>query len=293
MHTGKAQWCCSHTDGNAWFDDIQFPAETWKRGLSYVAKWASQHPNIPSMSLRNELRDSYNTTDTQYAWPTLVGNMTAGADAIHAANPDILILWSGMQYGQDLSALTTGANLWTAPCYKCAAIRDGARRDPLIFDVDAQPWANKLVWELHLYKMSEDIDTGSCDVIREALYRNGFNALGIDAPATCSNTTAAAAGACTKAVRQTPVIFSEFGTAQDETLFNDTLQSCLRDYTVEHGVSWMMWAIAGSYRIRSGVQGFPDTWGMTNPEWNGWNYDKGIEEYWKPWVRDMNVTRVA
>lgn len=22
LHVGKAMWCCSHTDGNAWFDDV-------------------------------------------------------------------------------------------------------------------------------------------------------------------------------------------------------------------------------------------------------------------------------
>ncbi|CAE7208369.1 hypothetical protein P3342_011069 [Pyrenophora teres f. teres] len=288
VHTGKAQWCCSHYDGAAWFDDLFFNATHWRRGLSYVANWAKDHPNIASMSLRNELRDSYNVTDLHYNWQTLVGNMTAGADAIHAANPDVLILWSGMQYGQDLSALTSGKNILSAPCYKCTAIRNAARLEPVHFNIDDHAWADKLVWELHLYKMSEDVDTDRCDIVKASLYRNGFNALGIDAPEACNITND-----CPKAVRETPVILSEFGTAQDETLFNDTLQNCLKEYTVENNVSWMMWAIAGSYRIRSGVQGLPDTWGMTNYDWSGWNYDRGIEEYWKPWTKAMNVTKVV
>lgn len=287
VHVGKAKWCCSHIDGNAWFDDLLFPADNWRRGLAYVATWAKQHPNVVSMSLRNELRESWNNTALYYNWDTLVGNMTQGADAIHEANKDILILWSGMQYGQDLSALTTGKNYLTAPCYKCTAIRDAARRTPKIFDLDAHAWKDKLVWEVHLYPMSEDVDTGNCPIIEAGLYRNGFNALGIQAPAACNTTND-----CPKAVRETPVILSEFGAAQDVTLFNNTVQNCLRDYTVKNGVSWMMWAIAGSYRIRSGVQGFPDTWGMTNPEWTGWNYERGIEEYWKPWVKSMAVTKV-
>lgn len=53
-----------------------------------MATWASDHPNIVSMSLRNELRESWNDTDLYYNWQTLVGNMTAGCDAIHEANPD-------------------------------------------------------------------------------------------------------------------------------------------------------------------------------------------------------------
>jgi hypothetical protein len=287
VHTGKAQWCCSHIDGTAWFDDLNFNATHWRRGLSYVANWAKDHPNVVSMSLRNELRESWNVTNLYYNWDTLVGNMTAGADAIHEANPDILILWGGMQYGQDLSALTSGKNILTAPCYKCTAIRDAARREPVYFNLDDHPWADKLVWELHLYSMSEDIDTGTCDIVKANFYRNGFNALGIDAPSACNIT-----GDCPKAVRETPVILSEFGSAQDETLFNNTLQNCLKEYTIDNDVSWMMWSIAGSYRIRSGVQGFPDTWGMTNYNWTGWNYERGIEEFWKPWVQAMNTTKI-
>ncbi|KAF6834547.1 beta-galactanase [Colletotrichum plurivorum] len=289
VHVSKAMWCCSHTDGNAWFDDVNFNSSHWRRGLSYVADWAKQHPNIVSLSLRNEVRESWNVTNLYYNWDTLVGNFSAGADAIHAANPDVLILWGGMQYGQDLSALTSGKNYLTAPCYKCTAIRDARRREPRVFDVDEHAWADKLVWELHLYKMSEDQDTGTCEAIEAGLYRSGFNALGIDAPAGCNDTKTD----CPPASRLTPVIFSEFGNGQDETLRNDTLQVCLREYTVKHGVSWMVWSLAGSYRVRSGAQGVKDTWGLTNFEWDGWNDPATIEDVWKPWVEAMNATRKA
>lgn len=261
VHVGKAQWCCSHTDGNAWFDDLNFNTTHWLQGLRYVADWAKAHPNVASMSLRNELRESWNVTSPPglvYNWETLVGNMSDGASAIHETNPDLLISWSGMQYDQDLSALTSGLNILTAPCYKCTAIRDAPRREPVVFDLDAQPWKDKLVWELHLYSMSEDQDVGTCAVINSNLYRNGFNALGIDAPPNCQQTPDG--GPCLPAVRQTPVILSEFGTAQNgSTLYNDTLQNCLRQFTLEHNVSWAIWSLAGSYRVRSGGQGVADT----------------------------------
>ena len=71
------------------------------------------------MSLRNELRYAINETSVKstlgYNWVTLVGNYTAATDAIHSVNPDIMVTWSGMQYDQDLSALTTGLDLNTAP----------------------------------------------------------------------------------------------------------------------------------------------------------------------------------
>ena len=279
VHVGKAQWCCSHIDGNSWFDDLNFNTSNWKRGLAYVATFAKDHPNVVSMSLRNELRESWNVTDLYYNWDTLVGNMTQGVDAIYNANPDLLVTWSGMQYDQDLSALTSGKNILTAPCYKCTAIRDSLRREPVYFDLESHPWADKVVWELHLYGSSEDIDTGTCEMIEAALYRNGFNALGIDAPAGCNITKD-----CPPAVRQTPVILSEFGHEQSSTLYDDLLQNCLKDFTIKHKISWLMWSLAGSYRIRSGVQGFPDTWGLTNEDWSGWRFPEGVENYWKPWV---------
>ncbi|KAI8956931.1 glycoside hydrolase family 5 protein [Daldinia sp. FL1419] len=286
VHVGKAQWCCSHIDGNAWFDDVNFSASNWRRGLSYVATWAKDHSNVVSMSLRNELRESWNRTDLYYNWGTLVGNMSAGADAIYEVNPDLLITWSGMQYDQDLSALTTKKNILTAPCYKCTAIRDAYRREPVYFDLDSHPWADRIVWELHLYPMSEDVDTGTCEIIEAGLYRNGFNALGIDKPAGCNITQD-----CPPAQRLTPVIFSEFGNAQDATLYNSTVQNCIRSFTEKHSVGWMMWSLAGSYRIRSGIQSFVDTWGLTNADWSAWKDPDTVENYWKPWVKAMNLTK--
>ena len=282
----RAEWCCSHIDGNAWFGDVFFDIEQWKRGMAYMAKWAKRHPNVVSMSLHNELRESWNRTDLFYNWMTLVGNMTAGADTIHAANPDLLITWSGMQYDQDLSALTARKNLLDSPCYKCTAVRDASRRKPVYFDLDSHPWANKLVWELHLYGTSEDIDTGTCPVIEAAFYRNGFNALGIPPPEGCKITHD-----CPSAQRLTPVILSEFGSLQNASIYNDTLENCIKTFTKAHKISWAMWAIAGSYRIKSGVQGAVATGGMTNANWTDWAYPQSIPNFWQPWIKAMNVTR--
>ncbi|KAK4642294.1 hypothetical protein QC761_506410 [Podospora bellae-mahoneyi] len=37
-HVSKAEWCCSQTDGNAWFGDEHFDIENLTRGLGYVAE---------------------------------------------------------------------------------------------------------------------------------------------------------------------------------------------------------------------------------------------------------------
>ncbi|KAK0648368.1 beta-1,6-galactanase [Cercophora newfieldiana] len=285
-HVGKAQSCCSHTDGNAWFEDTNLPVANWQRALSYVADWAKNHTNIVSMSLLSTPRESYLRPALEYNWKTFVGNMTSGAETIHSANPDLLITWSGLQFGQDLSALTSRKNILTAPCYRCAAIRDGARRPPEYFTLSNQTWADKIVWELHLRADSEDLDTGTCRVIEAGLYRNGFNALGIQPPAACNVTSD-----CPAAAKLTPVILSEFGHAQDPTLDTDVVTGCLRILTERYRVSWAMWSLAGSWRVKDGAQGVDDRWGLVNGNWSGWRYEKGVETFWKPWVAGMGVSK--
>jgi hypothetical protein len=288
MHIATAGWCCSHTDGSAWFGDAGFSVDHWTRALGYVASWAAGHDNIVSMSLVNELRQPWtdNYPRFGYNWATLVGNMTLGTDAIHTANPDLLISWSGLQFDEDLSALTSGANLLTAPCYMCVAVREGPRLEPVHFDLADHPWGDKVFYELHIYTMSEDLDVSECGIIKAQLYRAGFNALGMDRPADCDLLEDHFLGPCREPVRLTPVAMTEFGTAQDPSLLSSDYIDCLREFTTENDISWAMWALAGSYRIRSGAQGVDDTWALKNFSWDGWRFEEGIEKVWKPWVEE-------
>ncbi|KAH7319868.1 Exo-beta-1,3-glucanase, partial [Stachybotrys elegans] len=293
MHMAKAAWCCSHTDGSAWFGDRDFDVDKWTRALAYVAGWASGHDNIVSMALVNEPRQPWvdNYPRFHYGWPTLVGNMSLGSDAIHAANPDLLISWSGLQYDEDLSAVTSGLNLWEAPCYMCVATRDAPRRDPWVFDLGEHAWGDKVFYELHLYPMSEDLDVGTCSIIKAQLYRAGFNALGMAPPADCALLEGSSLGPCREAVRQTPVLMTEFGAAQDASLLSDAYTACLREFTTENHVGWAVWSLAGSFRARSGGQDVDDTWGLKSFDWKAWRFQEGIEEVYMPWIEDMNVTR--
>jgi endoglucanase len=84
------------------------------------------------------------------------------------------------------------------------------------------------------------------------------------------------------------VVMTEFGWAQDPTLLNDTLQNCIKEFTLEHDISWAVWSLAGSYRIRSGGQDVDDTWALLNHEWDDWRYPEGIEQWWQPWIEDMH-----
>ncbi|KAH8806660.1 Exo-beta-1,3-glucanase [Flagelloscypha sp. PMI_526] len=292
-HVSKAMWCCGHYDGNAWFGDKYFNIDQWHRGLAYMATWAKNHANIVSMSLRNELRASYNDTTLQYNWVTWASNVTAAADAIHSANSDLLITISGLQYDQDLSALTQELNLNLATSYKLDAIRDAKRREPVYLKLDDQAWKDKAVLELHMYSMSENADTGDCEAIKAQLYNYGYNALGIDPPSACGDSSKNISQYdCVPAKRLTPVWMTEFGQAEDSSLYTNLLTNCLREFTTEHKISWAVWAIAGSYYIRSGVQDLDDTWALFNHDWSNWRDPDTAENFWKPWIQAMGETGV-
>lgn len=36
-HISQGTWCCSTTDGNAWWGDTYFSISNWTRGLAYMA----------------------------------------------------------------------------------------------------------------------------------------------------------------------------------------------------------------------------------------------------------------
>ena len=240
------------------------------------------------MSLRNELRSSANDTSLQYQWVTWAGNMTAGADAIHQANSDLLITFSGLQFDQDLSVVTNELNVNVAPAYQIDAIRDGKRIEPVYFRLDDHDWHDKAVLELHLYDMSANVDTGSCDATLAELYRSGCNGLGIDPPKLCAtHPTDVEQYECHKAKRLVPVWLTEFGQAQDATLYNSTLMNCLRQFTEEHSVGWAIWSLAGSYYTRQGTQDLDDTWALMNHMWSDWRDPSTFDGFWRPWIKTM------
>ncbi|RDX66504.1 hypothetical protein CR513_54721, partial [Mucuna pruriens] len=81
-HVSKPQWCCNNNDGNGFFGDPYFDPDLWITGLTKMATIFKGVSNVVGMSLRNELR---------------------GAEAVHAANPDVLVILSGLRFANDLS----------------------------------------------------------------------------------------------------------------------------------------------------------------------------------------------
>ncbi|KAL0737566.1 hypothetical protein Bca4012_013776 [Brassica carinata] len=108
-HLTKPGWCCGNDDGNGFFGDTFFDPATWISGLTYMATSYKDISNVVGMSLRNELRGPKQNVDDWFKYvytePKLlfIGYMQQGAEAVHGANPYVLVILSGFSYDTDLS----------------------------------------------------------------------------------------------------------------------------------------------------------------------------------------------
>ncbi|KAL8142435.1 hypothetical protein V2J09_015467 [Rumex salicifolius] len=98
-HLSKPGWCCSWTDGNGFFGDQYFSPHLWLKGLTKMATLFKDQPYVVGMSLRNELRGPKQKISVWYRY------MKRGAEAVHKANPDVLVILSGLNFSTDLSYL--------------------------------------------------------------------------------------------------------------------------------------------------------------------------------------------
>ncbi|KAL9329629.1 hypothetical protein ACSQ67_004632 [Phaseolus vulgaris] len=96
-HITQPGWCCSNSDGNGFFGDKYFDPNLWMLGLTKMATLFNGATNVVGMSLRNELRGPKQNVDDWYKY------MVKGAETIHAANPDVLVILSGLNFDKDLS----------------------------------------------------------------------------------------------------------------------------------------------------------------------------------------------
>jgi hypothetical protein len=182
-----------------------------------------------SIGMRNELRpplDNPSLIITSYGWPDWYKNMVAAAEVIYAANPDVLIFFSGLLSDLDLSPIPTGLPLGNG----------------LSFNASSFDFAHRIVLELHNYQTS----IPSCSLLEGLLYMAGFDAM------DTSNGSV---------VNVLPVVLTEFGFEQDATTYKGVYASCLRSYIPSLHAGWMTWVLAGSYYIREGIQDYDETWG--------------------------------
>ncbi|XP_042485936.1 glycosyl hydrolase 5 family protein-like [Macadamia integrifolia] len=122
-HITKPGWCCSRNDGNGFFNDPYFDPDVWIKGLTRMATLFNNVPAVVGMSLRNELRGNRQNVNDWYNY------MQKGANAVNAANPNVLVILSGLNSDNDLAFL-------------------GGKKPVVSFQ-------DKLVFELHWYSFSD------------------------------------------------------------------------------------------------------------------------------------------
>ena len=186
------------------------------------------------MGLRNELRlpTTGASTIEAYTWSTWKTHMTEAASAIHSANPEVLIYFSGLDSDFNIEPAVGGS----------------AVQDPgFSFDVSSYEWSNKFVFEMHEY--DENLSS-FCTI-----YKTILNSFGADA------TTKSGSGA-----NRAPLVISEWGHDQSDGsgAYNSAYATCLREFMVERQFGWMLWVLGGSYYIREGTQNYDETYGKCN-----------------------------
>ncbi|XP_074309980.1 glycosyl hydrolase 5 family protein-like [Silene latifolia] len=98
-HLTKPGWCCAITDGNGFFGDKYFKPNLWINGLRKMATLFKDNLNVIGMSLRNELRGPGQNVDDWYRY------MQKGAEVVHKAKPNALVILSGFNFDKNLSFL--------------------------------------------------------------------------------------------------------------------------------------------------------------------------------------------
>ncbi|KAM7250351.1 hypothetical protein ACFE04_022234 [Oxalis oulophora] len=101
-HITVPGWCCNENDGNGFFGDKYFDPEVWLDGLTRMATLSKEFPNVVGMSLRNEPRGPKQNPSV---W---MKEMVRGAEAVHKANPNLLVIMSGLNSGTSFAHLQGG-----------------------------------------------------------------------------------------------------------------------------------------------------------------------------------------
>ncbi|KAK3313786.1 glycoside hydrolase family 5 protein [Apodospora peruviana] len=248
-HVSKATWCCNLTDGNGWWDEgfgynswnsRFFKTQDWLTGLQTMAVWATDHPGVVAMSLRNEIREfllqgSFNGRADWYRF------IKQGGDIVHAANPDVLVVVGGVQSSTDLTHVRPKNKM-----------------------LDTSGWAGKHVWEMHAYSFTVTFPDPfqNCDAVKAEYGTFSGFVLEQNKPYTG------------------PLILSEFGVGMlggSENGLNaqdDRYLKCLVSYMTSNDADWAVWALQGSYYLRDGNVDADETWGLMSHDWKGWRNEK-------------------
>lgn len=224
-HISRPGWCCGANDGNGFFGDADFDPGVWIQGLSAMATAFKGTAAVVGMSLRNELRGKRSNAADWYKY------MQRGAQAVHNANPDVLVIMSGLNYDADLKFLAS---------------------KPV-----SLPFTHKIVYEMHWYSFTDG----------KAWEHTPADKLCQTVTARVKDHTAFV----TKTLSPpAPLFISEFGIDERGTNVGDNkFINCFLAFLAAGDYDWALWSLQGSYYIRNGQPGFEETYGIFNVRWDG------------------------
>ncbi|KAK6834754.1 hypothetical protein PG987_009448 [Apiospora arundinis] len=142
---------------------------TGRGGLAYMAEHGKSWPALVSIALRNELRSPDNNPqlkDKSYNWQDWYKYIKQGTEAIHKADPELLIFLSGLNFDTTMTPVVRGT-----------ALTPGSETFNL---ADFKGYTDKLVLELHNY----DNGATDCAALQGGLHNNGYQAMSPDDAAT-------------------------------------------------------------------------------------------------------------
>lgn len=226
-------------------------SNSWLTPCAKTLQAKKNWPTFSSVGLRNELRDAANAEPVD--WYTWYVHMTAAADAVHEANPDALIFFSGLSYDTYIDPIPLGKTL-NGTAGKSTANKTAK------FIPDSFAFKDKIVLEIHKYDFEATQD--DCETFKRKWYQKGFQSLNPGDPAT-------------KYVL--PIVVSEWGFINNGTYWNQTTYArCLVEMVKQYQVSWMHWEISGSFYMQTrpgrkpqeSIQGLEEFWGILNYNWS-------------------------
>jgi endoglucanase len=184
-------------------------------------------------------------------WYTWYTHMTAAASAVHDADPNALIFFSGLSYDTYIDPIPLGKTL-NGTAGKPSAGKT-AKFVPSTF-----AYKDKIVLEIHKYDFEATKD--DCATFKRKWYQKGFQAINPQDPAT---------------KYLFPMVISEWGFINNGTYWNQTTYAkCLVEMVKEYKVGWQHWELSGSFYIQTRpgrtpktIQGLEEFWGLLNYDW--------------------------
>ncbi|KAH9313810.1 hypothetical protein KI387_022437, partial [Taxus chinensis] len=241
-HISRPGWCCGNSDGNGFFGDKDFRPDVWIKGLTTVASTFNGSSQVVGMSLRNELRGPRQNQNDWYKY------MQMGAEAVHKANPAVLVILSGIELNplfqlhlfKEYCSLSFDTNL------------NFLSRNPVSLN-----FKEKIVFEMHWYAFSDGQAWANgnanqvCGSVMSSVYSRGGFLITPNKSYTA------------------PLFISEFGIDQRGTNVNDNRYiNCFLAFAAENDLDWAYWALQGSYYIRSGKVALDETYGLLAGDWS-------------------------